>query len=88
MWRMSLIKKSALQAFMLCMTIKLVSAVGLGTVVTQEPYVFCEAPEERVSWLVNSLVRVLNCPFLYRCIALDESAVCGSWSNCSCALSP
>jgi hypothetical protein len=45
-----------LTAFMLCMMMKVVSDVGSGTLVIQDPYCFAELvsepPDEEGSWLV------------------------------------
>jgi len=82
----------ALTAFMLCMTMKVVSAAGSGTVVIQEPYGFSmvvsEPPDEDESPLADLLACRLELLQLGRCIAWFDVAGVLEWSNCSRATCP
>ena len=58
---MSPMTNRALTAFMLCMTMKVVSAVGSGTVLIKAPYCFSEAVAERPDEDESSLAELLAC---------------------------
>jgi hypothetical protein len=91
-FRTSLVTNMALTAFMLCMVINVVLAVGSGTVVIREPYclsrLVSEPPDEDESSLWELLACRLEDLLLNRCMfALDVSFGLGL-SDCSRAIGP